>query len=147
MKKLENILLKACGYTILILVLFYLFAAFNNFGESEIGFSTFALIFAFGILISLTTLILGFKKPSLPFRILIHYGSLLLAFFAVFVAGGKISADSPSKIFSAVIIFTVLYALIFGIVYLVRRLVKSADNKIDKKQKPKSEYKSIYSGK
>ncbi len=147
MKKLENLLLKACGYTVLILTLLYSFASAENFNESKVGFSTFALILLFGILISLATLVLGMKKPKLPLRILIHYGTLLLAFFVIFMTNGRISVDSPAKTFSTIIIFTLLYALLFGTVYLIRRLVKSADRKLDKKQSKKSEYKSIYSGK
>lgn len=151
MKKLENILLKGCGYTILILVLFYLFAAFNNFSAATIEFSTFALIFAFGMIISLATMILGLERPALPIRILIHYASMMLAFSAIFMASGHVNVSTPANIFTAVIIFTFFYILLFAVVYLIKRCVNSIDKKInmgakDEKQK-KKEYKSLYSSK
>ena len=151
MKRLENILLKGCGYTILILVLFYLFAAFNSFDSATIEFSTFALIFAFGMIISLATMILGLERPSLPIRILIHYAAMMLAFSVIFMASGHINVSTPANIFTAVIIFTFFYILLFAVVYLIKRCVSSIDKKInkgkkDEKQK-KKEYKSLYSSK
>lgn len=151
MKRFENILLKGCGFAILILTLFYIFALINDFNTATIEFSTFALILAFGMIISLTTMLLGLKKLSLPLRILIHYASLMLAFCLVFMASGNISADSPAKIFSAIIIFTFLYALLFGVVYFIKKAVNTVDSKVNKRTKKntekKSEYKSLYSSK
>ncbi|MBQ8321033.1 MAG: DUF3021 family protein [Clostridia bacterium] len=151
MKRFENILLKGCGFAVLILTLFYIFALTSNYNNATIEFSTFALILAFGMLISFTTMLLGLKKLALPLRIAIHYTSLMVAFCIIFMASGNISADSPAKIFSAVVIFTFLYAMLFGAVYFIKKLVNAVDNKVDKRSKKntekKSEYKSLYSSK
>ena len=154
MKKLENILLKASGFTILILMLFYMFALSGNLTPATIAFPTFLLIFFFGVIISVATMILGLKQLKLPIRLLIHYTTLLVAFCSIFIASGNIQADSAAKIFSAVVIFTVLYALFFATVYLIKRTVNLIDKKIDEKQNKgaksaakKSGYKSIYSDK
>ena len=151
MKKIESILLRGCGLTILILTLFYAFASFGNLANQGIYFDTFALIFIFGQIISLTTEILSLPRPAFAIRLLIHYASLLVAFCAVFIATGNIKADTPANTFSAVIIFTFLYALFFGVVWLIKKLVASLDKRIDgKKSSAKNEkkpYKSIYSDK
>ncbi len=146
MKIFENLLLKASGYTILILTIFYSFAAFDGSGNNSIAFSTFLTVLAFGILISVTTMILGLKNRPLFLRLILHYGSLLAAFLIVFVASGRISLETPAKIFSGVIIFTLLYSLIFASIYLIRKSVKAIDRKMDKKEK-KAAYKSRYSDK
>lgn len=151
MKRLENLLLKGCGFTILILSLFYTFATIGNVNLAKIDFATFILIFFFGLLISLTTLILNIPHLKYPIRVLIHYASLLTTFFVVFLSTGNIKADTPANVFSAVIVFTALYSLLFGITALVKKLVKNIDKKMDgKSQASKTRkndnqsYKSIY---
>ncbi len=155
MKRLENLLLKACGFTIAILTLFYLFPALSKAANESISFSTFALIFGFGLLISIATMIFEIKSINLALRILIHYLTLMVAFCVVFISTGNISADSSAKVFTAVIIFTVFYAFFFGLTVGIKKLVKYIDEKTDKHIKSKSKtkskadakkpYKSLYS--
>ena len=151
MKKIESILLRGCGLTILILTLFYAFASYGKLANQGIGFDVFALILIFGQIISFTTEILSMPRPAFAVRLIIHYASLLVAFCAVFIATGNIKADTPANIFSAVIIFTFLYAFFFGIVCLIRKLVRSLDKRVDGRKKSvkdeKKPYKSIYSDK
>ena len=155
MKRLENLLLKGCGFTIAILTLFYLFPALSKAANESISFSTFALIFGFGMLISVATMIFEIKSINSAIRILIHYLALMVAFCVVFISTGNISADTPAKVFTAVIIFTVFYAFFFGLTVATKKLVKLIDEKADKhitqksKAKSKAEnkkpYKSLYS--
>lgn len=152
MKKIESILLRGCGLTILILTLFYAFASFGNLANQAIGFDIFALIFIFGQIISLTTEILFLPRLKFAIRLLIHYISLMVAFCAIFIATGNIKADTPANIFSAVIVFTFLYAFFFGVVCLIKKLVISLDKQIDSRKtandkNDKKPYKSIYSDK
>ena len=133
MKKIESILLRATGFTVAILFLFYLFAIATSFIDPLISFPTFMLILAFGFIISLSTLIFEIKSLKPIFRILIHYAVLLIAFCAVFVNSGNLSAGGDAAIFTAIAIFTVLYAVIFALTYLVLRSVKAADTKLDAK--------------
>lgn len=155
MKRLENFLLKACGFTVAILTLFYLFPALSRAANESISFSTFALIFGFGMLISIATMIFEIKSINLVLRILIHYIALMVAFCTVFISTGNISADTPAKIFTAVIIFTVFYAFFFGLTVGIKKLVRLIDDKADKhsntkrktnsKAESKKPYKSLYS--
>ena len=149
MKKLESILLRGCGLTILILTLFYTFASFGNLTNQAIGFDTFALIFVFGLIISLTTEILTLPRPIFALRLLIHYASLLIAFCVIFIATGNIKADSSANVFSAVTVFTFLYAFLFGVVWLIKKLVNTFDKRFGGKKpdaaKEKKPYRSIYS--
>ena len=152
MKKIESILLRGCGFTILILTLFYAFASFGKLTNQAIGFDIFALIFIFGQIISLTTEILLLPRPIFAIRLLIHYASLMVAFCAIFIATGNIKADTPANIFSAVIVFTFLYAFFSGVVLLIKKLIGSLDNRIGKNKtntdkNNKKPYKSIYSDK
>ena len=151
MKKIESILLRGCGLTILILTLFYAFASFGNLANQGIGFDVFALIFIFGQIISFTTEVLTLPRPTFALRLLIHYASLLVAFCAIFIATGNIKASTPANIFSAVIVFSFLYAFFFGIVCLIKKLVGSLDKKVDSRKRivkdENKPYKSIYSDK
>ena len=151
MKKIENLLLKAAGYTVLIICLFYLFAATGDFTEAAITFPTFAVILIFGLLISFTELVFLIDRLKTVLKFLIHYSVLLIAFTVIFIITGNLSSGGAGVVFSALIIFTFLYALIFTLVYFIRKFIRYADRKVDtrlaKKKQPiakKSEYKSLY---
>lgn len=155
MKKIEKLLLRGCGFTIAILMLFYIFANVNNRNNANIAFSTFLLILGFGLLISVATLIFEIKSLKLPFRIIIHYVVLLLSFCVVFISTGNIALDSSAKVFSAVIIFTVFYTLFFLVSWGVKKIVTLIDGKLDKHSnskygkksaaESKKPYKKLYS--
>ena len=152
MKKLENLLLRGCGYTILITVLFFLVAVIGEYTNAAIDFPTMTLIFVFGVIISSSDLVLGVERIKKVFRVMIHYSVLLVAFFFVFILAGKLRTGGASAIFAATVIFTFLYALIFTITYLIKLAVKRADSAIDKKadkkhKRTKAEYTPIYKDK
>ena len=151
MRKLEKILLKSCSYTVLTLALFYTFALISNFTAAYIDLGTFAVIYLFGLIISLTDLVLSVEKLRFIFRIGIHYSVLLTVFCIVFVIMGKISLKSAGAVFSSIIIFTLFYAVMFAIVYILKKLTQKGDdfiesrsNKNNSQKKQKQEYKSIY---
>lgn len=151
MKTLENILLKACGYTVLIMTVFYLFGLIGEIGAAFISFTTFLTVALFGLLIALAELVLNIRKIHIAFRVLIHYLVLLVAFNVVFISSGNLSVSSGGEIFSAIVIFTVLYAIMFGLVYIIRRFITKGDSFIDKnkfknhdKKRKESEYKPLY---
>ena len=149
MKRIENILLKASGFTILILLLFYIVAFIGQWVEPAIKFGTFAIIFAFSIVISLANTVLRMEKPSFLWRVLIHYAALLISFSVIFIISGNIRSEGAGGILSAIIIFTFLYAIIFTVTYLIMRAVKASDKRLDKraggkKKEEKKPYKSLY---
>ncbi len=153
MRRFERMLLCGTGYTVLILTLFYIFAAIARFEEMSIGVGRFFIILAFGMLIALAELIYGLLTLKRVFKCLIHYSLLLLAFIIVFMLGEFITVNGPASVFVGITVFTLFYLLIFGIVYLVRRTVGAADNKLDKKiaqkksAKPKENEKPKYTPK
>lgn len=151
MKRIETIFLRACGYCILILSLFYAFGAINEYGKPYIDFKTFLTILLFGLIVSLGGFILTLEKLKMPLRILIHYVALFVSFYVVFIVSGNLGGGGSSSIFSAVIIFTFLYVVIFAAVYFIRKGIKKADSVANKKapqkkasDNTKPKYKSLY---
>ncbi len=149
MKKIGNILLNGCAYSILILFLFYLFAVISGISGVGIAFSKFILIVFFGFLIALTNLIFDLPNIKLILKYLIHYSVLLTAFSFIFLLSDSVSGKKTSFIFVCVFIFTVLYAAVLSAVLLIKRMLHSADKRPgertkEAKEKTKSVYKPIY---
>lgn len=154
MKKIEETILKACGFSVLILLLFFAFTASTNYPSAVINFSTFAVIVGFGFLISLASLVLQIKTLNVIVRFLIHYTTLLIAFCAIFLSIGNIGTGSSSKVFVAIVLFTIFYAVLLGISYLFKRIFDFFDKMINSKYETKTKaeakketYKSLYSSK
>lgn len=149
MKTLENLLLKSCGYTLSILLVFYLGGTIAGFTTPYIDFKTFLIILLFGTLIALAGLLFKIEKIHIALRVLIHYLVLFCAFTVVFVLSGNIAKKGMAAVFTSLTVFTFFYAIMFTASYFIRKLIKKADKKIDKKinahpQKKKSEYKKLY---
>ena len=147
MRKIEKFLLTGSGYAILILTLFYAFAAIGKFTSPAITFPQYLLILAFGYIIALAELMYNVLNLKKWLRGLVHYGVLLLAFCIIFIISGNIKAGRAPAIFAAIILFTMLYFALWGIIHLIRKTVKVADDRIDAKQPKikKEKYKSLYS--
>ena len=151
MKRLEKTLLAGCGYTVLILTLFYAFAAISEFTSAAITLPRYLLIVSFGFIIALAELM--YKSLNLKnwLRGLIHYGVLLTAFIAIFIVSGNIKSGRASAVFAAIVIFTMLYFAFWGVIHLIKKTVKVADERLDtrapkiKETKPAKEYKPLYS--
>jgi hypothetical protein len=151
MRRLNKVFLTGCGYAILILTLFYAFAAISKFTSQSIAPGQFALILSFGFIISLAELLYEELKLKKPYRCVIHYLVLLVAFCLIFIIAGNISAQRPAAIFGAIILYSVLYFALYAIIHFVRRAINAADDKLDKKStnkvsnSKKGTYKSLYS--
>lgn len=149
MKKLEKALLTGCGYTVIILALFYLFAALTKFVSPAITTGQFFLILLFGMIISAIGLLCSLLNVSSILRCIIHYLVLLVAFCFIFIVSGNISSGKASAIFVAIVIYTVLYFVLWFTVTLIKKTVSLADAKLEskkgKKAAPKKEpYKPLY---
>ena len=148
MKRVENLILKSCAYTVLIAVLFFLFTLATSFTEAALTIGTFMIILLFGAVIAFSNLILELLPLKTFLKVLIHYATLLIAFIVIFVIKGRISAVNTAAIFSAIIIFTFLYAFFFLVAWFIRKSIYAADKRIDKrhpkKVSEKKEYKSLY---
>lgn len=153
MRRINKIFLTGCGYTVLILTLFYLFAAISQFVSTAIAPGQFALILCFGLLISFAEFMYEELKLKRIYKCIIHYTVLLLAFCVIFIGSGNISAQRPAAVFVAIMLYTILYFVVWAIVHFARKAIDRADDKLDKrtkiknaekKDKIKKEYKPLY---
>lgn len=149
MEKIKSIILSSTAYTVVIILLFYIYALIGNLTHPAITFGTFLIILLFGFVISLANMIFKIDKLHYAIKLLIHYAALLISFIFVFIIAGKLSISGIASVFSAIVIFTFLYAVIYAISYGV----KSALNSVDKSKKSannkqqtnkKSVYKPLY---
>ena len=153
MKKIQKMLLTGCGYTVLILALFYIFAGISKFTSQSIAPGQFALIALFGFIISLAEFAYDILSIKKIYKSILHYVVLLIAFCAIFIFAGNIKAQNPSVIFVAIVIYSVLYFAILAIASFAKKTVNKADKALDarlvkkntKPSKPaKSTYKPLY---
>ena len=145
MEKIKSIILNSTAYTVVILILFYLYALIGNLTHPAITFGTFLIILVFGFIISLANMIFSIKKLHYMLKLLIHYAALLVAFIFVFIIAGKLSLSGIASVFSAIIIFTFLYAVIYAISYGVKSALNSVSKpKNGTKNKAVSDKKSTY---
>ena len=154
MRRINKLFLTGCGYAILILTMFYIFAAVSQFVSQAIAPGQFALILVFGFIISLAELMYEELKLKKALKCIIHYCVLLVAFCLIFIISGNISAQRPSAVFGSVVIYTVLYFTVFAIVHLVRSAINKADDNLERRhaahekksqKNKKGTYKSLYS--
>lgn len=152
MRRINKLFLTGSGYAILILSLFYIFAAVSNFVSQSIAPAQFALIVTFGFVIALAEFMYEELKVKKTLKCLIHYAVLLVAFYLIFVISGNISVQRPAAVFGAIVLYTALYFTVYAIVHFVRRAINKADDKLDERTskknsetKKKSSYKSLYS--
>ena len=140
MKHIENFLKGACAYTVIILSLFYFMANAIGIKELSVSFGRYGLILLFGFIISAAGFLFKLDKIHRAFSLLAHYSVLLLAFCIIFITSG-ILAGGSSKIFVAIVIFTVFYTVISLSVYFAKKGIAALDRKIDKKSPQKNKHK------
>ena len=151
MKNIEKVLLLGCGYTVLILAGFYLFALFAELASLSIAIDKFFLILLFGMVISVTEAVTAGIRLNKILRHIIRYAVLLSAFSVIILPSATLNVVDATFVFVAVIIFTVLYAFGSLVVFAVRtglnriaRTAKSATDKGQKKSAKTSEYTPLY---
>ena len=145
MEKIKSIILNSTAYTVVILLLFYIYALIGNLTHPAITFGTFLIILLFGFVISLANMIFKIEKLHYALRLLIHYTALLITFIVVFIIAGKLSLSGLASVFSAIVIFTFLYAVIYAISYGVKSAMSSVDkSKKSSKRAPEVNKKSVY---
>lgn len=135
MKRVEKTLIMGCAYTVLILTLFFIYAAVGGLVATAMEMGTFFLILLYGFIISVAEQIYSVLNFNKIVRCIIHYCILLSMFCLVFVLSGNISTGGSGAVFTAIAIFTILYFGIYLIVRFVRKFVSVADEKIDKRAK------------
>ena len=151
MKKLKNILLLACTYTVILITVFFLFIAVDSGIKSAITFGSFLAIFLIGCLISLSNLILGINGLSYPIKIILHFSSLLASLFTLLFTTGFLTGKTPSSYIVLIFAYALIYAVVWIICYFIRKgktsfskRTKKVDAKSKEKKAEKSEYKPLY---
>jgi len=149
MRKIEKLFLTGCGYSVLILTLFYVFAAITEFVNPAITPGQFVVIVLFGIIIALAEFLYSILKVKKVLKCFIHYAVLFVTFLVIFIISGNIVSTKASGVFVAVIVYTFMYFSIWLIVNLVRKTISAADDKLDaklpKENKTKNaKYKPLY---
>ena len=139
MKNIEKFLYHAAAYTVVISLLFFLFARIASVAELKISLGRYLLIFSFSLIISASEFIFTFKKLNVFLKYLIHYITLSLGFFVIFLSiksGSENPQFSPATIFAGLVIFSFVYFLILGAVLLIKRkFVKAEEKKSPEKKK------------
>ena len=145
MKHIYKFILEACGLSVLITSIFFVF---EGIASPEITpalpISRYFLILLFGFIIVGANFLFGIKNLHKLAALAIHYLTIFVAFLTVFVGFAGMTAK---KFFIYAVIFTILYAIIFAVVVCVRKLTTKADDRISSKaptSKKSTEYKPRY---
>lgn len=150
MKKIEGFILKSCGYTVLLLIILYIFLTAMSLTDSGVPVGRFLLMLGYGCLISAAELVYKALEIRKALKVLIHYSMLLAGFMVVYLTIRGVTGNIAASILVAIAIFTLLYALILGAVIGIKRLVGKADSELErrpdrpKKKKETPEYHSLY---
>ncbi len=143
MKKIEKFIKTACTYTVLMLVVLYLFALIMKLTDNGISFGKFALVLAFGVVLTGAEHIYKIKSIGKIWQTVLHYCILLFSFTVIFTWSKMLGKESD--IFASFFVFTFLYFLAFGMIVLIKYLIKLSNKKgkshSPTSAKPKSTYK------
>ena len=121
MNKIEKTVLKTCGYTVLILTLFYTFVSLSDLPSTALPLHSYFLTLLFSGIVSLDDLLFDMVKAKKWIQVTVHYITLLVAFLIIFVLpGGSVFGESGAIV--AITCFTLLYALCAALVLLFRKL-------------------------
>ncbi len=123
MEKVRKIIFKGCTYSVIILLVFYLFGLISGISNAAIALPKFLLILSFGLLISLTDMIFDLPGIKNVVKYTIHYCVLLLSFIIVFIVSSEREIKS-SGIFVAIFIFTLIYSALMLISRLIKRTTR-----------------------
>ena len=143
MKYIEKFLYHSAAYTVVISILFFIFAAISRVDELSISFSRYMLIFAFSLIISATEFIFSIKKLHVSLRYLIHYFVLCIGFFVVFLSVRSAAGNaqfSAATVFAGIIIFSLVYFLIVLALLLIKKVISKRTKGVDKKVGKATDY-------
>ena len=145
MKLFSKFAYHASAYTVLITMLFFAFAKISGLETSpSVTFGRYALIFAFGLVLSAAEYIFSIDKLNRSLKYALHYVTLAIAFFFVFLTV-RSSEDSfafnAATIFASLIIFSVVYFVMLGLYLLFKSAFKS--NKSAKETKSPKKNKKV----
>ena len=133
MKFISRFLYHATAYTVAVTMLFFAFAKLMGVESTpSVTFGRYALIFAFGMVLSASEYVFSLDRLSRLLKHLIHYLVLAIAFFCVFLTV-RSESDAfifdAATIFASLIIFTAFYLVGFGIIIMFRHALHANDGR------------------
>ena len=144
MKYFSRFLYHATAYTVTVTMLFFAFAKLMGVESTpSVTFGRYALIFAFGLVLSASEYIFSIDKLSRVLKYILHYAVLAIAFFFVFLTVRKDSDTfifNASVIFASLIVFTAFYLLGLGLILLFKGIITERND--EQKTKSKTKHKS-----
>ena len=126
MNRFKSIISRTGIYTVSLCLFLYVFALLISFSNATIDIGGFLVILALSFVLSAAQEVFTVKSLATPYKFLIHYCATLLSFVVIYVTRNTTTA---TKVFIAIILFTIAYALICGIVYLIKRSINKAMGK------------------
>ena len=146
MKKLKKFLSEACSYATLMLLIVFVFAEFFNSSANGIYFPTFAAVFAYSLVITIANLIKRVLSANIFIKTSIHYLLTVSGFIFLFSFLGNMENAAPTKIFVAIVLFSLLYALVTVVAWIFRKYVlkQRAEKSPTREEKTPAGYTSLY---
>ena len=112
LKKVKEILLNTCAFSTLISLVFCVFIkATNTLSMPAMLVSQYLVILLFGFFIACANLLFTIKSLPKALVYLIHYLTLLISFYIIFVLISKAKFPTASQLFVAFVLFFGLYGL------------------------------------
>ena len=125
MKKIYDILSRACVYTVLMTILICTVGLLSN-GSPYLPVGQFLILTLIGIVLSLAQLIFRVQAISMPLRILIHYFTLLSSLLFLFSLTGK-TTGTPAGYFVSGVLISIVYGLILLAVVAIKKVGSYSD--------------------
>ena len=143
MKTLKNILLSGCTYAVVIISLFFAFAAISDFTEAKLSAGRFFLMLFFGHVVACAGYILRTASWHAVIRYPLHYVTLFLAFYIIFILALSTEKRNGAAMLIAVVIYTFFYILIMILEFLLKKtfafIEKSIGTPNNEENEPKSQ--------
>lgn len=119
MKAIFKIFSRGCVFAVLLALIVCLFGL-GAAVEPSIRITQFLLIVLIGEVISLAQEIFRIRALRPIWRLLIHFGALLVSFYLLFSATDKITTGTNGAVFIFITLFTLIYSIIFAVVALIK---------------------------
>lgn len=128
MKTIKNIVFRGSFYAVLIAAALCFFAMADGRYDASLSIGQFFLIVLFGVIGSAAQQIFLCDAMPRVHRYLIHYAVLLLSFFILSIATGKI-AFSFLDMLIGFVAFSAVYLLLMWVIVMVRRCIRAEREK------------------
>ena len=143
MNRLYSLFARGCVYTVAMTFLICLFGLGME-GTPSLPVGQFLVLTVIGMVLSLTQNIFLLQNMRLIYKILIHYGVILVLFELLFVLTGKITTGGPTGIFVSATVLTILYGLVFVAVFFLRKAILKNRPLEKKAPLPQTKQKEVY---